>query len=100
MYLLLIHVLAVYAFGKLFIVLLVARAVHGVGSSLITIAGITIVLSMAMTIIRRVGHYRRLSPHKPDKTHFVHEHDCALKGALYRIWCGVNRLGDSGVKVV
>ena len=26
--------------------------------------------------------------------------DCALKGALYRIWCGVNRLGDSGVKVV
>ena len=23
-----------------------------------------------------------------------------LKGALYRIWCGVNRLGDSGVKVV
>ena len=24
----------------------------------------------------------------------------AVKGALYRIWCGVNRLGDSGVKVV
>ena len=23
-----------------------------------------------------------------------------FKGALYRIWCGVNRLGDSGVKVV
>ena len=23
-----------------------------------------------------------------------------IKGALYRIWCGVNRLGDSGVKVV
>ena len=23
-----------------------------------------------------------------------------LKGALYRIWCGVNRLGDNGVKVV
>ena len=23
-----------------------------------------------------------------------------LKGALYRIWCGVNRLSDSGVKVV
>ena len=23
-----------------------------------------------------------------------------LKGALYRIWCGVNRLGDSGVNVV
>ena len=23
-----------------------------------------------------------------------------LKGALYRIWCGVSRLGDSGVKVV
>ena len=22
-----------------------------------------------------------------------------LKGALYRIWCGVNRLSDSGVKV-
>ena len=21
----------------------------------------------------------------------------AIKGALYRIWCGVNRLGDSGV---
>ena len=26
--------------------------------------------------------------------------DTAIKGALYRIWCGVNRLGDSGVKVV
>ena len=25
---------------------------------------------------------------------------CLVKGALYRIWCGVNRLGDSGVKVV
>ena len=24
----------------------------------------------------------------------------AIKGALYIIWCGVNRLGDSGVKVV
>ena len=23
-----------------------------------------------------------------------------VKGALYIIWCGVNRLGDSGVKVV
>ena len=23
-----------------------------------------------------------------------------VKVALYRIWCGVNRLGDSGVKVV
>ena len=23
-----------------------------------------------------------------------------VKGALYRIWCGVNILGDSGVKVV
>ena len=23
-----------------------------------------------------------------------------IKGALHRIWCGVNRLGDSGVKVV
>ena len=23
-----------------------------------------------------------------------------VEGALYRIWCGVNRLGDSGVKVV
>ena len=23
-----------------------------------------------------------------------------VKGALYRIWCGVNRLDDSGVKVV
>ena len=23
-----------------------------------------------------------------------------IKGALYRIWCGVNILGDSGVKVV
>ena len=23
-----------------------------------------------------------------------------FKGALYRIWCGVNRPGDSGVKVV
>ena len=23
-----------------------------------------------------------------------------IKGALYRIWCGVNRLGDSAVKVV
>ena len=22
---------------------------------------------------------------------------CSIKEALYRIWCGVNRLGDSGV---
>ena len=27
-------------------------------------------------------------------------HVSIIKGALYRIWCGVNRLGDSGVKVV
>ena len=26
--------------------------------------------------------------------------DNTVKGALYRISCGVNRLGDSGVKVV
>ena len=26
--------------------------------------------------------------------------NCIIKGALYIIWCGVNRLGDSGVKVV
>ena len=26
--------------------------------------------------------------------------EAVLKGALYRIWCGMNRLGDSGVKVV
>ena len=25
------------------------------------------------------------------------DHHNAVKGALYRIWCGVNRLGDSGV---
>ena len=25
---------------------------------------------------------------------------CKFKGALYIIWCVVNRLGDSGVKVV
>ena len=24
----------------------------------------------------------------------------SIKGALYRIWCGMNRLGDSGAKVV
>ena len=23
-----------------------------------------------------------------------------IKGAVYSIWCGVSRLGDSGVKVV
>ena len=23
-----------------------------------------------------------------------------VKGALYRMWCGVNRFGDSGAKVV
>ena len=27
-------------------------------------------------------------------------HIGSFKGALYIIWCGVNRLGDSGVKVV
>ena len=26
-----------------------------------------------------------------------HPCDALIKGALYRIWCGVNRLGDSGV---
>ena len=30
----------------------------------------------------------------------VHSPPLTLKEALYRIWCGVNRLGDSGVKVV
>ena len=29
----------------------------------------------------------------------LHQGPC-FKGALYRIWCGVNRLGDSVVKVV
>ena len=28
------------------------------------------------------------------------EHTLGIKEALYIIWCGVNRLGDSGVKVV
>ena len=38
--------------------------------------------------------------------HLLHDamenftHRKRLKGALYRIWCGVNRLGDSGLKVV
>ena len=27
-------------------------------------------------------------------------HANQIKGALYRIWCGGNRLGDSGVKVM
>ena len=27
-------------------------------------------------------------------------HIIVVKGAMYRIWCGVNRLGDCGVKVV
>ena len=26
--------------------------------------------------------------------------NCVVKGALYRIWYGLNRLGDSGAKVV
>ena len=30
----------------------------------------------------------------------VCEPNCLFKGALYRIWCGVNRLSGSGVKVV
>ena len=30
----------------------------------------------------------------------LHEKCQSVKGALYRIWCGVNRLGDSGVNVV
>ena len=30
----------------------------------------------------------------------IEEVEKKLKGALYRIWCGVNGLGDSGVKVV
>ena len=30
----------------------------------------------------------------------LNKHGWTVKGALYRIWCGVNRLGDSGVKVV
>ena len=30
----------------------------------------------------------------------IHNMVHVAKGALYRIWCGVNRLGDSGVKVV
>ena len=30
----------------------------------------------------------------------ISQKKASLKGALYRIWCGVNRLADSGVKVV
>ena len=33
-------------------------------------------------------------------TGVVFGHGDAIKGALYIIWCGLNRLGDSGVKVV
>ena len=35
---------------------------------------------------------------RKDRTPFIAFID--LKRSLYRIWCGVNRLGDSGVKVV
>ena len=32
--------------------------------------------------------------------HTLRDNSAFVKGALYRIWCGLNRLGDSGVKVV
>ena len=32
--------------------------------------------------------------------YYLNSIQCPFKGALYRILCGVNRLGDSGVKVL
>ena len=41
-----------------------------------------------------LGRQRQLS------ARVVFRHGDEIKGELYIIWCGVNRLGDSGVKVV
>ena len=45
-----------------------------------------------------VFEYRRVYSHHT-KFYIIYIQGL-FKGALYRIWCGVNRLGDSGVKVV
>ena len=55
--------------------------------------------------IRRIAGVRRVERRRmKDLREEVGTKACIVgkivKGALYRIWCGVNRLGDSGVKVV
>ena len=45
-------------------------------------------------------HKLVVDPNVPPRIDPPRRTPIALKGALYRIWCGVNRLGDSGVKVV
>ena len=53
-----------------------------------------------------IGNCSYMSIHASPKTNISYSLqvqvciDQLLKGPLYRIWCGVNRLGDSGVKVV
>ena len=34
------------------------------------------------------------------RSRYIMYYHLLFKGAMYIIWCGVNRLGDSGVKVV
>ena len=40
----------------------------------------------------RTHRLNKTQPHYIEMQH--------IKGALYRVWCGVNRLGDCGVNVV
>ena len=52
-------------------------------------------------LVRIIHHEGRLAHNNClfMQMHSLKFHDL-VKGALYRIWCGVNRFGDSGVKVV
>ena len=49
----------------------------------------------------RSGRYNYSIPSKERKSAQMQQiRNHLFKGALYRIWCGLNRLGDSGAKVV
>ena len=51
--------------------------------------------------VTQIINNRIISSKNGQHSTFVeHNPVAAIKGALYRIWCSVNRLGDSGVKVV
>ena len=63
-----------------------------------TISGIEKVTPIKSVVIqKRLSWYCHMACGAKGRYPHNNKH---VKGALYIIWCGVNRLGDSGVKVV
>ena len=61
--------------------------------------GKAIIIILLKAVSRCLGYMPQLlcSPKRPQKLSVQMIPRSHLKGAVYRIWCGVNRLGDSGV---